>query len=104
MSEIGDHPPGMNGPDSNSKGVATDPFPYRLVTDYGNQLMTIFVSGVWTGSVDSESPITLNTTYNPDKQVTAISFCFKMALPGQNVSATLSDGTTTYSLLLSVPR
>jgi len=101
MSEINEHPPGLNVPATAS---ATEPFPYHIIIDYGNQLMTIITSGHWTGAVDADTPITLTVSYDETTDKSALAFCFKLALPGEKVSASLSDGTVNYSILLSVPR
>jgi len=87
------------GPDA--KGVGITPFPYHVVTDYGNQLMTITLAGQWTGQLDTSSPISMTVVAGASESV--IMFCFKLALPGEKVTAKLSDGTTTYSLTLAVP-
>src|SRR5579859_5076785 len=70
--------------------VSASPFPYDIITDYGNQLMSVIVAGQWSGQVNGESPITLAVTYDDTADQSTISFCFKLAPPGSAVGALLT--------------
>lgn len=79
---------------------------YGVSTDYGNQLMTFTVPGNWEVALDGASTITASANYDASNNATAIDFCFKLALPGASVGATLTsldDNTTTIPLTLTVP-
>jgi hypothetical protein len=96
MSEIQGHPPQIQGPGG------TGTFPYNITIDYGNQLMEIVLNGNWEGGLDAPSPITMSVI-NTGAGTSMISFCFKLALPGQTVTATLSCDGVDYPITLSVP-
>jgi len=104
MSEIQAHPAQMG--DMVATAGTSGKFPYHLITDYGNQLMTIVLDGDWSKTPPLTTPITLTATYDGTSK-SAIAICFKLALPGTSVPATLvcatATGTESYPILLSVP-
>ncbi len=97
MSEVSANPPRM------TDGKVSSPLPNSIVTDYGNQLMMITVPGEWSGSMDAPTPITLTVSYDSSMDESTISFCFKLALPGETATAELTCDGASFPITLGVP-
>jgi hypothetical protein len=91
---------GKTGPDGTSQNDVV-PFPYRIVTDYVNKLMSVTISGNWSGSVDDSGiVVSTDTVSSPGNSI--ISFIFTNATPGAATSVLLTNNSDTPSISYSL--